>query len=59
MSYSSFYREAVKQAFLYSLLYAIMQGVVLAMYAIAFRFGGYLVEVHEMDTTNIYRLKFI
>ncbi|KAK7600963.1 hypothetical protein V9T40_008404 [Parthenolecanium corni] len=52
------YNEAKKQAILYALLYALMQGAILYMYAVAFRVGGYLVEIHEVKTSIIYRVFF-
>ncbi|XKL66217.1 hypothetical protein PGB90_009637 [Kerria lacca] len=52
------YKESKWQAFLYSFLYSLTQGVSFYMYAIAFRYGGYLVEIGEMTSENIYKVFF-
>ncbi|XP_071446041.1 ATP-dependent translocase ABCB1-like [Hetaerina americana] len=52
------YQEAKKQAYIYALVYAFSQGVIFMMYAAAFRFGAYLIEIEEMEPTDVYRVFF-
>ncbi|XP_046390861.1 ATP-dependent translocase ABCB1-like isoform X2 [Ischnura elegans] len=52
------YREAKKQTYIYAMVYAFSQGVIFMMYAAAFRFGAYLIEIEEMEPTDVYRVFF-
>lgn len=48
-------REAKRQAVVYSVIFALSQAVVYVMYAAAFRFGAYLIQVGDMSSTDVYR----
>ncbi|XP_026274262.1 ATP-dependent translocase ABCB1-like isoform X2 [Frankliniella occidentalis] len=50
--------EAKKQAIIYSIVFALSQAVIYMMYAGAFRFGAYLIEVGDMAPTDVYRVFF-
>lgn len=52
------YKEAKKQCFTFSVTYALSQAVIYIMYAAAFRFGAYLVEIGDMTPTDVYRVFF-
>lgn len=49
------FREAKKQALIYSVVFAVSQAVIYMMYAGAFRFGAYLIEIGDMAPTDVYR----
>lgn len=48
-------REAVKQAYIYAIVFAFSQAVIYLMYAGAFRFGAYLIGIGDMSPTDVYR----
>jgi hypothetical protein len=50
-----FCREAKKQALLFAAVFSFSQAVIYAMYAGAFRFGAYLIEVGDMEAIDVYR----
>ncbi|GLH02052.1 Multidrug resistance protein homolog 65 [Gryllus bimaculatus] len=52
------YKEARKQALVYSIIFGFSQTVIYMMYAAAFRFGSYLIEIGDMEPTNVYRVFF-
>lgn len=49
------FKTAKNQAILYSIMYGISQAVIYAIYAIAFRYGAYLVEIGDITAANMYR----
>lgn len=49
-------REGKLQALIYSILYGLTQGLTFYMHALAFRVGGYLIEIGEMTSGDMYRL---
>lgn len=52
------FAEARKQAYIYSIVFAVSQAVIYMMYAGAFRFGAYLIEIGDMAPTDVYRVFF-
>ncbi|XP_034242655.1 ATP-dependent translocase ABCB1-like isoform X2 [Thrips palmi] len=52
------FAEAKKQAYIYSIVFALSQAVIYMMYAGAFRFGAYLIEIGDMAPTDVYRVFF-
>ncbi|KAG8222222.1 hypothetical protein J437_LFUL001420 [Ladona fulva] len=50
--------EAKKQTYIYALVYSFSQGIIFMMYAAAFRFGAYLIEIQEMEPSDVYRVFF-
>jgi len=50
------YREAKMQGLIYSILYGMTQGITFYMHAVAFRIGGSLIEINEMNSEDMYRL---
>lgn len=52
------FKEATKQAYIYSIVFALSQAVIYMMYAGAFRFGAYLIEIGDMAPTDVYRVFF-
>lgn len=49
------FKAAKKQAVSYSVMYAVSQAVIYAIYSVAFRYGAYLVEIGDMSATDVYR----
>jgi hypothetical protein len=49
------FREAKKQALLFAAVFSFSQAVIYAMYAGAFRFGAYLIEIGDMEAIDVYR----
>ncbi|XP_046678663.1 ATP-dependent translocase ABCB1-like isoform X2 [Homalodisca vitripennis] len=52
------FRNAMRQAVIYSVIYALSQAVIYIMYAGAFRFGAYLIEIGDMTPSDVYRVFF-
>ncbi|XP_065339675.1 ATP-dependent translocase ABCB1-like isoform X2 [Cloeon dipterum] len=52
------FREARKQALLYAMVFSFSQAVIYLMYAGAFRYGAYLIEIGDMIPTDVYRVFF-
>lgn len=52
------FKEAKKQAFIYAAVFGFSQAVIFMMYAGAFRFGAYLIDINEMTATEVYRVFF-
>ncbi|XP_059477144.1 ATP-dependent translocase ABCB1-like isoform X2 [Neocloeon triangulifer] len=52
------FNEAKKQAFMYALVFSFSQAIIYMMYAGAFRFGAYLIEIGDMGPTEVYRVFF-
>jgi hypothetical protein len=50
-----FCREAKKQALIFAGIFSFSQAVIYAMYAGAFCFGGYLIEIGDMEAIDVYR----
>jgi hypothetical protein len=50
-----FCREAKKQAVIFAAIFSFSQAVIYAMYAGAFRFGAYLIEIGDMEAVDLYR----
>uniref|UniRef100_A0A1B6CUX9 ABC-type xenobiotic transporter n=1 Tax=Clastoptera arizonana TaxID=38151 RepID=A0A1B6CUX9_9HEMI len=51
-------KEAKKQAYAYALVFSLSQVVVYLMYAGAFRFGAYLIEIGDMTATDVFKVFF-
>ncbi|XP_050546689.1 ATP-dependent translocase ABCB1-like [Daktulosphaira vitifoliae] len=52
------YKEAKKQVYWYAMLFALSQSVTYLLYAIAFKYGSYLVLKKEMTPSAVYRVFF-
>ncbi|XP_050420409.1 ATP-dependent translocase ABCB1-like isoform X2 [Adelges cooleyi] len=51
-------KEAKKQVYSYALLFALSQSITYMLYAVAFKYGSYLVLNKEMTPTSVYRVFF-
>ncbi len=49
------YREGLRQAHIQAAAYAFAQSIFFFMYAISFRFGAFLVEIHDMTPMDVYQ----
>ncbi|KAK3611392.1 hypothetical protein CHS0354_036589 [Potamilus streckersoni] len=52
------FRDAMKQANSYGLVFGFSQSVVFMLYAGCFRFGAYMVSLDEMTPENVYKVFF-
>lgn len=52
------FREAKKQALIYAVVFGFSQAVIFIMYAGAFRFGAYLIEIGDLTASDVYRVFF-
>ncbi|KHJ40713.1 ABC transporter, ATP-binding protein [Trichuris suis] len=52
------FRASLRQAQFYALSFGFSQSVIFFMYAIAFRYGGYLVGIGDMKPLDVYRVFF-
>uniref|UniRef100_A0A5S6QCS5 Bile salt export pump n=1 Tax=Trichuris muris TaxID=70415 RepID=A0A5S6QCS5_TRIMR len=52
------FKASVRQAQFYALSFGFSQSVIFFMYAVAFRYGGYLVSVGDMKPLDVYRVFF-
>ncbi|CDW54497.1 Multidrug resistance protein 1 [Trichuris trichiura] len=55
---TSAFRASLRQAQFYALSFGFSQSVIFFMYAIAFRYGGYLVGIGDMKPLDVYRFFF-
>ncbi|XP_016656026.1 multidrug resistance protein 1A isoform X3 [Acyrthosiphon pisum] len=51
-------KEAKKQAYIYAALFALSQSITYFLYAVAFKYGSYLVLQGEMSPSAVYRVFF-
>ncbi|XP_033108642.1 ATP-dependent translocase ABCB1-like [Anneissia japonica] len=50
------HKKAMKAAFVSGIAYGFSQGMVMVMYAAAFRYGGYLIAQGEMTGTDVFKV---
>lgn len=52
------FKATKKQTLYFALMFSVSQAVIYVMYAVAFRYGSYLIEIGDMTTSSTYRVFF-